>query len=71
MKNNKGFTLVETLITMVLLMVAVFVFTPIFAMSLKQISDAGEWQNKKYGRGHKLKSKLPNAMLFYPTIHIR
>lgn len=45
MKSNKGFTLVETLIAMALIMIAIFVFAPIFAQSFKQISDAGRWQN--------------------------
>ncbi|MHB1151466.1 MAG: prepilin-type N-terminal cleavage/methylation domain-containing protein [Eubacteriales bacterium] len=45
MKSNKGFTLVETLIAIALIMIAIFVFAPIFAQSFKQISDAGVWQN--------------------------
>lgn len=45
MKSNKGFTLIETLIAMALIIIAVFIFTPIFAHSFKQIADAGVWQN--------------------------
>lgn len=45
MKNNKGFALVETLVSLALLMIAIFVFTPIFAYSLQQITYAGNWQN--------------------------
>ncbi len=45
MKSNKGFTLIETLVAIALVMVAIFVFAPIFSQSFKQISEAGIWQN--------------------------
>ncbi|MDD4773698.1 MAG: type II secretion system protein [Eubacteriales bacterium] len=45
MKNNKGFTLVDTLMAMAVIAIAVFVFAPIFAYSFKQITDSGIWQN--------------------------
>lgn len=45
MKNNKGFTLVDTLMAMAVIAIAIFVFAPIFAYSFKQITDSGIWQN--------------------------
>lgn len=45
MTKSRGFTLIETIIAMALIMIAAFVFTPVFAMSFRQISDAGIWQN--------------------------
>lgn len=45
MIKSRGFTLIETIIAMALIMIAAFVFAPVFAMSFRQISDAGIWQN--------------------------
>lgn len=58
MKSNKGFTLIETIIAMALVMIAVFVFTPIFAFSFKQISDAGIWQNVVISQRANLENQL-------------
>jgi len=47
-KSKKGFTLVEILVALTIILMVVFAFTPLMAFSLRQIYESGKGQKELY-----------------------
>jgi len=57
-KSKKGFTLVEILVALTIILMVVFAFTPLMAFSLRQIYESGKGQKELYESKSQMEKKL-------------
>ena len=60
MKNNKGFTLVEVIISLMILSISLVVFISLFGNAVTQISDSKSITNETFALQEKMENKIIN-----------
>lgn len=60
--NSRGFTLMETLIAMTILMLIIFAFTPLMLTSLRNVDLAWEQRDQRYKEKAEIESELARGM---------
>ncbi|NMA65734.1 MAG: prepilin-type N-terminal cleavage/methylation domain-containing protein [Clostridiaceae bacterium] len=58
MKNNKGFTLIEIMVALTIIMIIIFAFTPITVYSFKKFHESGTGQKELYAQKSTIEDKL-------------